>query len=143
MAFVILNNGNFFRLAKTEADLNDINIPEQFKTVVNISDDDFNSYVTNIKEPIVSDGNVSFQAYPTTGIIKHENESQLKTHFEMFKNLANLFIKNNSERQLAVQCQNYLNYLNTVDMSSLSYPINWEKHCHDNSIVFLHKDQIG
>tara|TARA_R100001509_G_scaffold149899_1_gene108527 strand:- start:1479 stop:1910 length:432 start_codon:yes stop_codon:yes gene_type:complete len=143
MAFVLLNNGNFFRIAKTQSDINDINIPEQFKTVVDISDEDFNSYVTNQKEIIVSDGNVSFQDIPNTGRIEQTNSSDLTSHFERFKNLANLYIGNNSEKQLATQCQNYLNYLNTVDMDSLSFPLNWEKHCLDNSIVFLHKDQIG
>ena len=64
MAFVILNNGNFFRIAKTETDINDINIPEQFKTVVDISDDNFNSYVTNQKIISVDEGNVVFSDEP-------------------------------------------------------------------------------
>jgi hypothetical protein len=143
MAFVILNNGNFFRIAKTQSDINDINIPEQFKTVVDISDDDFVSYVTNLKESFVTDENVSFSDYPSTGIIAHENESVLKAHFDTFKELATLYTENNSGKQLATEIQNYVNYLNTVDTSSLSYPINWEKYCHDNSITFFHKDQIG
>ena len=35
----------------------------------------------------------------------------------------NFFCDNNSEKQLATQCQNYVNYLNTVDIDSLSFPL--------------------
>jgi len=142
MAFVILNNGNFFRIAKTETDINDINIPEQFKTVVDISDDNFNSYVTNQKIISVDDGNVVFSDEPET-TAQCTDAEMLTNHFNIFKEVANLYINNNSERQLAVKIKEYVNYLNTVDTSSLSYPINWEKYCSENSIAFFHKDQIG
>jgi hypothetical protein len=142
MAFVILSNGQFYRVAKTQSDVDDINIPEQAKTVVDISDDDFNSFVTYQKEIFVNDGNVTFSDFPETHL-QHANEELLKEHFNEFKDLANLYIEKNSDRQLAIAIKNYVTYLDTVDTSSLSYPIKWEKYCSENSIVFFNKYQIG
>jgi hypothetical protein len=142
MAFAILQDGKFFRIAKNQSDVDDINIPEQFKTVVDISDDNFNSYVTNQKIISVDDGNVVFTDEPETSPQLNDADT-LKNYFNIFKEQANLYINNNSERQLAVKIKEYVNYLDTVDTSSLSYPINWEKYCSENSISFFHKDQIG
>ena len=142
MAFAILQDGEFFRIAKNQSDVDDINIPEQFKTVVDISDDDFNSYVTNQKIISVDNGNVVFTDEPETSPELNDADT-LKNYFNIFKEQANLYINNNSERQLAVKIKEYVNYLDTVDTSSVSYPINWEKYCFENSIAFFHKDQIG
>tara|TARA_R100000664_G_scaffold2115_1_gene5440 strand:+ start:839 stop:1267 length:429 start_codon:yes stop_codon:yes gene_type:complete len=142
MAFAILQDGKFFRIAKNQSDVDDINIPEQFKTVVDISDDNFNSYVTNQKIISVDDGNVVFTDEPETSPELNDADT-LKNYFNIFKEQANLYINNNSERQLAVKIKEYVNYLDTVDTSSVSYPINWEKYCSENSIAFFHKDQIG
>ena len=142
MAYVILNNGNFFRVAKTEADKNDINLADRVKTIVDISDDDFNSYTTNQKKINISNGNVSFSDIPETEKFNYD-EASLKIHFNNFKNLAQRYIKRNPGKQLATQLQDYINYLNTVDTASLTYPLQWEKYCFDNSITFFHKNQIG
>ena len=101
MAFVILDNNKFCKVARNETDKNDMNINPRTGSEVTISDDDFNAYVTGQKEIIVTDGNVT------------------------------------------TQLQTYIGVLSSTDTSSLSYPINWEKHCSDNSITFLHVNQIG
>ena len=142
MAFAILQDGKFFRIAKTQSDADDVNVAEQSKTVVDISDDDFNSYVTNQKRISVDDGNVVFSDELETSP-QFKDADTLKHYFNIFKEQANLYLNNNSEKQLGVKIQEYVNYLNTVDTSSLSYPINWEKYCFENSIVFFHRDQIG
>ena len=143
MSFAVLNNGKFFRIAKTQSDVSDINIPEHVKTVVDISDDDFISYVTNLKKASVTNEDVSFSDYLPANIIEHENAGDLKSHLNSFIELATLYTERNSTKQLATKIQNYIDYLNTVDTNSLSYQINWEKYCHDNSITFFHKNQIG
>ena len=55
-----------------------------------------------------------------------------------------LFEKANSSNSMLTACSNYKNYLETLDYSSLSFPLNsnWEKYCQDNSITYLHPLQI-
>ena len=60
MAFVILDNGQFYKIAKTEADKNDINVSARTKAEVTITEAEFNSFVTNQKDIIVNNGAVSF-----------------------------------------------------------------------------------
>ena len=54
------------------------------------------------------------------------------------------FEKVNSSNSMLTACSNYRNYLETLDYSSLSFPLNsnWEKYCQDNSITYLHPLQI-
>ena len=140
MAFVILDNNKFSKVARNEADKNDMNINPRTGSEVEISDDDFNAYVTNRKEIIVTDGNVSY----FDGVeLFSKDEDELKQKFKNFKWLARLYIEKNQGTQLTTQLQNYLGVLSSTDTSSLTYPINWEKHCSENSIPFLHVNQIG
>ena len=140
MAFVILDNNKFCKVARNEADKNDMNINPRTGSEVEISDDDFNAYVTNRKEIIVTDGNVSY----FDGVeLFSKDEDELKQKFKNFKWLARLYIEKNQGTQLTTQLQNYLGVLSSTDTSSLTYPINWEKHFSENSIPFLHVNQIG
>ena len=82
--------------------------------------------VTNQKIISVDNGNVVFTDEPETSPELNDADT-LKNYFNIFKEQANLYINNNSERQLAVKIKEYVNYLDTVDTSSVSYPINWEK----------------
>jgi len=140
MAFVILDNNKFSKVARNEADKNDMNTNPRTGSAVEISDDDFNAYVTNRKEIIVTEGNISY----FDGVeLFSKDEDELKEKFKNFHWLARLYITKNQGTQLTTQLQNYLGVLSSTDTSSLTYPINWEKHCSDNSITFLHVNQIG
>jgi len=140
MAFVILDNGQFYKISKTEADKNDINVSARTKSEVTITEAEFNSFVTNQKDIIVNNGAVSFIDKFSSTV---QNEAALKEKFDNFKKEAKLYISKNQGKQLATQLQTYLGVLSQVDTSSLTYPINWEQHCVDNSITFLHEYQIG
>ena len=120
MAFVILDNNKFCKVARNEADKNDMNINPRTGSEVEISDDDFNAYVTNRKEIIVTDGNVSY----FDGVeLFSKDEDELKQKFKNFKWLARLYIEKNQGTQLTTQLQNYLGVLSSTDTSSLTYPI--------------------
>jgi len=82
MAFVILDNNKFCKVARNETDKNDMNINPRTGSEVNVSDDDFNAYVTNRKEIIVTDGNVSY----FDGVeLFSKDEDELKQKFKNFK----------------------------------------------------------
>ena len=141
MAKILLDSGNFVVISKSDADAADANIGSHVKTVIDISDSDFNSYVTNQKEVTIDGSTATFtdlEAEPTIA-----DEAGLQNKFDIFTNRANDYLKGNSSKQFGVKLKTYVDYLPTVDKSSLTYPINWEKHCSDNSIDFVHIKEIG
>ena len=54
------------------------------------------------------------------------------------------FLDKNPSNGFYTRCNNYLNYLETLDYSSISFPIDksWENYCEENSIPYLHPLQI-
>ena len=121
------------------ADYNGINATEFDQ--VDISDADFLSLRTNQKKYDTDTDSVVALGEGENGNLP--SEDILKEYLSETVVKLKLFIDNNGGDQFATQCQNYKTVLEGVDTSSLSYPINWEKHCLDNGIIFLHPLQIG
>ena len=71
-------------------------------------------------------------------------EENLKNYHTDIIRVIKDFEKANSSNSMLTACSNYKNYLETLDYSSLSFPLNsnWEKYCQDNSITYLHPLQI-
>ena len=144
MATLIIrkNPKSLWRMAANATDLADYNgINDTEFDQVDISDADFLSLRTNQKKyDTDTDSVVAF------GEGEHGNvpsEDVLKEYLAETIVKLKLFMDNNVGDQFATQCQNYKTVLEGVDTSSLTYPINWEKHCLDNGIIFLHPLQIG
>ena len=141
MAKILLDNGNFLVISKSDADAADANIASHLKTEIDISDSDFNSYVTNQKEVTIDGSTATFTDFESE--LTMPDEAGLQNKFDQFTTRANDYLKGNSSKQFGVRLKAYVDYLSTVDTSSLTYPINWEKHCSDNSIDFVHIQEIG
>jgi hypothetical protein len=136
------NPKSLWRMAANATDLADYNgINDTEFDLVDVSDADFQSLRTNQKKYDADTGSVVDLAEGETG--DQLSETNLKTYLSEVTDKLKLFIDNNVGDQFATQCQNYKTVLEGVDTSSLSYPLNWEKHCLDNGIIFLHPLQIG
>ena len=90
MAFVILDNNKFCKVARNETDKNDMNINPRTGSSVTVSDDDFNAYIKNQKEIIVTDGNVTF--FEGVELVSR-TEDELKEKFNNFKKLASDYME--------------------------------------------------
>ena len=68
----------------------------------------------------------------------------LLIHFDNVIKSIKEFSKNNASNSLYTNLNNYKEYLETFDSSSVSFPLNktWEKYCEENSITFYHPLQI-
>lgn len=141
MAKILLDNGNFLVISKSDADAADTNIASHLKTEIDISDSDFNGYITNQKGVSIDGSTATFTDYEAEP--QAQDEASLQNQFDVFTSKANDYLKGNSSKQFGVRLKAYVDYLPTVDKSSLTYPINWEKHCFDNSIDFVHIHEIG
>tara|TARA_R100000900_G_scaffold133062_1_gene109675 strand:+ start:1555 stop:1980 length:426 start_codon:yes stop_codon:yes gene_type:complete len=141
MAKILLDNGNFLVISKSDADAADTNIASRLKTEIDISDSDFNGYITNQKGVSIDGSTATFTDYEAEP--QAQDEASLQNQFDIFTTRANDYLKGNSSKQFGVRLKAYVDYLPTVDKSSLTYPINWEKHCLDNSIDFVHIHEIG
>lgn len=141
MAKILLDKGSFYVISKTDADAADANIADHVKTEINISDADFNNYVTNQTKVNISGSNATFTNLESE--LTSPDAAGLKEKFDIFTVRANDYLAGNSSKQFGIKLKSYVNYLATVDKDSLTYPINWEKYCSDNSIDFIHIDEIG
>tara|TARA_R110000824_G_scaffold123594_3_gene281581 strand:- start:1085 stop:1519 length:435 start_codon:yes stop_codon:yes gene_type:complete len=143
MAYILHTNNSVLNIAENENEKNDLNLDFSSCTSIEISSDDFN----NIKKSLVffeiTGDSVSFTTDPNPGF---KNEELLKGHIEPIKDKLKQFtkVKTNSSKILHTAAVNYLNVLNSVDFSTITFPYQktWEQHCEDNSIQYLNVLQI-
>ena len=98
-----------------------------------ISESDFNDLKNNVKTAIGWDGtNITYKIH-SGSISTVEN---LEEYLNMLKEDITSFLKVDYGYSTD-HWQTYLDYLNTVDASTITLPIDsWEKYCSDNSITF-------
>lgn len=144
MAYFIFENNNLFKIAANDADKNSLNLSPT-AVVKTVSDTDFEEVRQQIKHVSSFDGtNISYDVFGTTGESGIINEDVLKANHKGVLDIINAFLKNNPSNSMYSAVNDYKNYLESFDYSSITYPIivSWEKYCSDNSITFFHPLQI-
>jgi|TARA_R100000084_G_scaffold35043_1_gene13930 hypothetical protein len=140
MAYLIFNSdNNLVKIAANDSDRDSQNIVLSNHSVVSVSDADFLKVKTG-----------SSATYDGTSVTIVEqdalfnNFSNLQIHFDNVIKSIKEFSKNNASNSLYTNLNNYKEYLETFDSSSVSFPLNktWEKYCDENSITFYHPLQI-
>ena len=154
MAYFIFNTDNsIVRIAANNADRDALNLNLSDYNVVSVTEDQFNSVRSNEKN-INYDGtnltltgrteevgDIDSEIGPATSVTF--TQANLEHHIAQVKQSLKNFI-NNSGHIKFTEYQNYYNYLNNLDMSTLTFPLDgsWEKYCISNSIAFVHPLQI-
>ena len=155
MAYFIFNTDNWIvKIAANDADRDALNLDLSNYNVVSVTEDQFNSVRSNEKN-INYDGttltltgrteevgDIDPEIGPATSVSLSQTDLEY-TLGNIKKELKN-FLDNNSGHTKFSELQNYYNYLDTLDMSTLTFPLNkyWEQYCIDNSIAFVHPLQI-
>tara|TARA_R110000803_G_scaffold120566_1_gene188606 strand:- start:2660 stop:3130 length:471 start_codon:yes stop_codon:yes gene_type:complete len=155
MAYFIFNTDNeIVKIAANDTDRDALNLNLPDYNVVSVTDDQFNSVISNEKKityegttlTLTGIGEEVGDIDPEIGRATSISCSQvnLEKHIGEIKKLLKYFLVNNSEHIKFTECQNYYNYLDNLDMSTLTFPLDghWEKYCIDNSIPFIHPLQI-
>jgi hypothetical protein len=155
MAYFIFSTDNsIVRIAANDTDRDDLNLNLPDYNIVSVTDDQFNSVISNEKN-ITYDGTTLTLSSRTeeVGDIDPEigpatsvsfNQTELEHSVGQIKTALKNFLDNNSGHIKFTELQNYYNYLDTLDMSTLTFPLDkyWEQYCIDNSIAFVHPLQI-
>lgn len=155
MAYFIFNTDNcIVKIAANDADRDALNLDLSHYNVVSVTEDQFNSVRSNEKN-INYDGttltltgrteevgDIDPEIGPATSVSLSQTE--LENTLSKIKQELKNFLDNNSGHTKFNELQNYYNYLDTLDMSTLTFPLDksWEQYCIDNSIAFVHPLQI-
>ena len=143
MAYLIVNDQNcVYKIAENDTDKNNLNCTFPPYTTIDISDVDFLKVKQNLVDISISDGSATFtdRTDPDISITEEDVKNQHENLIKYFRQ----FLRNNSSNPFYTPCQNYCNYLETLDYSSITFPLNktWEQYCEDNSIAYFHPLQI-
>jgi len=140
MAYFIFNSdNNLVKIAANDSDRDSQNLILSNHSVVTVSNDDFLKAKTG--SFVIYDGtNVTFRDQDSL----FSNDSHLQSYFNNVTEAIEEFSKENSDNSLYTDLNNYKEYLENFDVSSVSFPLNksWEQYCNENSITFYHPLQI-
>tara|TARA_R110000787_G_scaffold251429_1_gene356908 strand:+ start:682 stop:1110 length:429 start_codon:yes stop_codon:yes gene_type:complete len=141
MAYLIFNSdNNIVKIAANDSDRDSLNIVLTDHTIKDVSDSDFLKIRTGAAVATYDGTNV---AITDTGNITFD-EAILKFIFKNLIKTITAFLENNQSNSLYVGINNYKEYLENFDTSTLTFPIekSWEEYCNENSITFYHPLQI-
>ena len=138
MAKVIIENNNIYKIA-TDTDISNF-ASSDLRTIMDLSDSDFNQVITNQKHLVLSDGALSLEDvgyyYVSAEVLQVYIDNLIKT--------LNFFLNSNKENGMYDRLLAYKNFLIEFETNSIEYPLNksWEQYCNENSISFFHSLQI-
>tara|TARA_R110000823_G_scaffold143901_1_gene274150 strand:+ start:329 stop:760 length:432 start_codon:yes stop_codon:yes gene_type:complete len=142
MTYLIFNSdNNIVKIASNNSDRDSQNMVLSNHSVVSVSDADFLKVRTNVAIATYDGTDVTITDLSDNFI---ESENDLKLIFKDIINIILNFSQNNQDNLLYNSLNNYKEYLENFDTSSLTFPVDksWEHYCNENSITFYHPLQI-
>tara|TARA_R110000765_G_scaffold380124_1_gene471172 strand:- start:232 stop:663 length:432 start_codon:yes stop_codon:yes gene_type:complete len=142
MSYLIFNSdNNIVKIASNNSDRDSQNMVLSNHSVVSVSDADFLKVRTNVAIATYDGTDVTITDLSDNFI---ESENDLKLIFKDIINIILNFSQNNQDNLLYNSLNNYKEYLENFDTSSLTFPVDksWEHYCNENSITFYHPLQI-
>jgi hypothetical protein len=144
--FIFLKNldnieGTLFKIAENQSDLNNLNIIIDYYKIIEDSQDNFNLVKYGNKSVIKHNNNTIFFIDISISFARKE---QLQDYINNFKKQIKEFIDNNHNHPLWNQWNNYYSQLNTLDLSSITYPLNksLEQYFKDQNLPSLNPLQL-
>jgi len=125
--------GNLYKIAETESDLNNLNILKSDYTIIQDSQENFNDVkffkkrVKFYNDNIISYENISElfedQINKNNTLIL-TGKDKLKNYINSFTSQIKHFTDNNPNHSLFNRWNDYYNQLNNLDLNSITYPLN-------------------
>lgn len=145
MAYAITLNNNLLRIAANETEKNELTALNTPHTLIEISDEDFLKLKVRMDGFTIDGTTITFEDNPDPQV--YNNSDELQEYINDIRDAMKRFIKNananTQSKTLYTQVVNYENYLDTLDTSTITFPINtWEKYCEDNGITYLNLLQL-
>ena len=145
MAYAITLNNSLLNIAANETEKNELTALNTPHTLIEISDEDFIKFKVRMDFFTIDGTTITFENNPDPQV--YNNSDELQEYINDIRDAMKRFIKNananTQSKTLYTQVVNYENYLDTLDTSTITFPINtWEKYCEDNGITYLNLLQI-
>ena len=117
-----LNNveGTIYKIAENESDLNFLNINKNDYKIIENTQENFNAVKFLTKCPSkYNDDNIVFVSQENS-----LNKKILESTINQYKNIIKNFLDNNPNHQLFNRWNDYYNQLNSLNLDSITYPLN-------------------
>jgi hypothetical protein len=123
--FIFLPNldnaeGTLYRIAENQSDLNNLNILSSDYKIIEDSQLNFDFVKYGNKEVKYNNNTIIY----TDKTIVIKNKEELENNITSFIKLIKQFTKNNPNHALFNRWNDYCNQLNTLNSSSITYPLN-------------------
>ena len=141
MSYIIFNNNNtLVKIAANDSDRDSQNIVLSDHTIQNVSDSDFLKIQTGVATATYDGTSVTL----TDNVMPSLSETDFKEYLKVVIITALNFLEENKSNLLYTPINEYKNYLENFDSSSLSFPSEKtiEQYCNENSLPFYHPLQI-
>lgn len=124
--FIFLKNsdnleGTIYKIAENQNDLNSLNIVLTDYKIIEDSQSNFNSVRLNNKSILkYSNNSITF----ADNVVTFSNKEILKQYIYNFNSILKNFLDVNPNHPLFNRWNNYYNQLNTLNLDSITYPLN-------------------
>jgi hypothetical protein len=134
--FIFIKNSEdvqntLYRIAENEFDLNNLNISQTNYKIIEDSQSNFDAVKYGTKNVLKYNNNITYEDKITSfedvikdGLLVKSGEEHLNDYVLNCKNAINQFLKNNQNHQLFNRWNNYYNQLNSLDLNTVTYPLN-------------------
>jgi hypothetical protein len=116
-------NNTIYRIAENESDLNNLNIMQSDYKIIEDSQSNFNlvKFMNKFPEKYVSNTITYIDQIPT---IAFPSKKELQEYVNNIKENIKQFTNNNPNHSLFDRWNNYYSQLNTLNLDTISYPLN-------------------
>lgn len=134
--FIFIKNSEdvqntLYRIAENEFDLNNLNISQTNYKIIEDSQSNFDAVKYGTKNVLKYNNNITYEDKITSfedvikdGLLVKSGKEYLNDYVLNCKNAINQFLKNNQNHQLFNRWNNYYNQLNSLDLNTVTYPLN-------------------
>ena len=122
--------GTLYKIASNDFELNNLNIIQSNYKIIQDTNENFNLVRLNIKDAVsYSENVINYMDTPISFIMEKEDEELgyphgLASYIDDCVSLISNFLKNNSNHPFYNLWNNYKNQLTSLDLKSITYPLN-------------------
>jgi hypothetical protein len=113
--------GSLYKIAENQSDLDNLNIDKSIYQIIEDTQINFENVKYSLKNAINYSGQTI--TYSDVNPISF-NKNNLKNYIDSFKEVIQQFLKNNTNHPLYNRWNNYYNQLNSLNLDSITYPLN-------------------
>jgi hypothetical protein len=113
--------GNIYRIAENQSDLNNLNIEQSDYKIIEDSQDNFNGVKYGTKNILTYNGSsIIYQDQA----ISYSTKESLLDYIKNTKDIISIYLNSSTNHSLYSRWDNYYNQLSNLNLDSITYPLN-------------------